>query len=536
MSKFMMIYVNDSSYSKVPIGIITILSILEKQGHEVMIFDTSKYGISLECNEHKLRSEMLNFQDVDLTPFGVTYGESATEQMRLDLKSAIEAFKPDVIGVSITEETSHAGFHYADLCKQFSSNTPIIMGGVFCMTRPDVVMNQKSVDMVCVAEGEHAVQVLMDKVSKNEKLLEIPNVWIKGSDGNIIKNSVCEPIDLNDLPYLNISLLDDNHLYSPFAGHVYKMSYVESQRGCPRKCTYCCNQIFLNLYSEHRTRYLRKKTIPRFIDELVWLKETYELNFFQFLDDDFLFRPIEDIREFSKLYKERVCLPFWIQAEAWNCTDEKIRLIREAGCISISIGIETGNDHILKNVMKRKTPREKTIEAFKIMHKYDIRTSANVIIGMPDESRETIFDTIELVRECEPKSLNSNIFVPYFGTELREYSVENNYLPADYHRHLSEAQHAILDLPDISKAEVESLARVFALYATLDKAKWADIELVEKDSEGNSELRERLEKEFWDIMIDRGINIDIPGFDYDLFLKKRQEELAKRENSSLCVE
>lgn len=525
--KFLMFYVNDTSNTKVPTGILYILSQLKKDGHEVSVFDNSKYGLEMERNDHTIRGHMLNFQLLDLEPYGVTIQKATMGQVDKEITKHVNEFCPDIIGISITEDTSKTGLHFASVCKQVVPKVPIVMGGVFCSTRPDKVIAHEAVDIVCVGEGEVAVKELVDRLSKGKNIQDIQNLWIKLPDGSIKKNPVGPPTDLNSLPYPDLSLVEDRHLYAPFAGHVYKMSYIESQRGCPRRCTYCCNQIFLDTYSKYGKSYLRRKTVPRLINELVFLKDTYELNFIQFTDDDFLLRPLEEILSFSKLYKEKVDLPFWIQAEAWHITEDKVALIRKAGCISISIGIETGSDYILKNIMKRNTPREQTLKAFKIMHKYGIRTSGNVIIGMPEETRENIFETIELVRECEPKSINSSIFIPYYGLALREYSIKKGYLDESYHRDLMDSWCAVLDMPQISKKEVEDIARTFCLYSSLPKELWPEIEKVEKFPEKNKETQEKLEKIFWDIMLKRGINVDVPGCDYDAFLKKRQNELMK---------
>jgi anaerobic magnesium-protoporphyrin IX monomethyl ester cyclase len=526
--KFLMLYVNDTSNTKVPLGILYILSQLKKNGHEVSIFDNSKYGLELEINDHTIRGHLLNFQLLDLEPYGVTYEKVTKEYVDQELSRQIEAFRPDIIGISITEDTSNTGLHFAEVCKETRPDIPVIMGGVFCMTRPDRVIANKAVDMVCIGEGENAVRDLIDRMSKGESILGINNLWIKLPTGEIKKNPIGPPSDLETLPYPDLSLVDDRHLFAPFAGHVYKMTYVESQRGCPRRCTYCCNQIFLDTYSEYAAQYLRRKSVPRLIDEIEYLKNEYDLTFIQFTDDDFLLRPLKEIALFSELYKKRVGLPFWIQAEARNATDDKIRLIREAGCISISMGIETGSEFIRKKVMKRKTSRESTIKAFQVMHKYGIRTSGNMIVGVPEETRDTIFETIELVRLLEPRSINSNIFIPYYGVAMRDYAVNKGYLDDSYHRDLKDSWRAVLDMPQISKKEVEDLARTFVLYSTLPKGMWPEIEKVEKYPEENVDILKKLEKMFWDIMLERGINVDVPGIDYDGMLRKRQKELELR--------
>ena len=85
--------------------------------------------------------------------------------------------------------------------------------------------------------------------------------WIKNEDNTIVKNSVAPPIDLDKLPFPDIGLIDDRHFYLPMAGHVYKMVHLGSQRGCPRKCSYCCNQLFLKAYKQYIKEYLERKVL-----------------------------------------------------------------------------------------------------------------------------------------------------------------------------------------------------------------------------------------------------------------------------------
>lgn len=525
--KFLMIYVNDTGKTRVPVGIFYILNLVQEKGHEISLFDTTKYAIGLEVNDFIVRADYLNFQAVDLEPYGVSFEKSNMEQIELDLSHRIIKFSPDLVGVSIMEDTSETGLHLARVVKSVAPSIPLIMGGVYCFTRPEAVIDCESVDIVCVGEGEIAVVELLNRMSEGKDIRDIPNLWIKLPDGTIVKNQVGPPVDLNMLPYTDISLVSDRHLYSPFAGHVYKTSFVEGQRGCPRRCAYCCNQLFLDAYSKYGSQYLRRKSVRRLIDELIYLKEEFGLNFFQFTDDDFLLRHLEELTLFSRLYKKHIDFPFWIQAEARNVTDEKIKAVRDAGCISISIGIESGSERILKNVMNRNTPRELTLKAFKVMHEYGIRSSANVIIGLPDETRDDIFQTVELVRECEPKSSNTSIFIPYYGTKLWQYSVEKKYLNPEYRRSYRDSWKAVLDMPHISKKEIEDIARTFMFYSTLPKKTWPEIEKVEKFPADNLDLRVELENIYWEIMLKRGINVNVPGFDYDNFLKQRQKELTE---------
>jgi anaerobic magnesium-protoporphyrin IX monomethyl ester cyclase len=525
--KFLMIYPNNTGASRVPLGIVYLLTILREQGHDVKLFDMTFYGVNVDNNYVDVRSKNLNFERIDLTPYSVTYRQSTMEEVRKDLINEVEQFKPDVVGVTISEETSPTGFMLANAVKTRYPGIKIIFGGVFCIANPEGVIKHPAADIVCIAEGEVALPELLRKLEDEEDITAVDGLWIKKEDKTIVKNPVAPLLDLDKLPFLDLSLIDDRHFYATIAGHVYRMTYFGTQRGCPRRCAYCSNQIFLDVYKHNIRGYIsRKMSVPRVIDNLVHLKDNYDMNFFQIIDDDFMLRSLEDIREFNTLYKERVDLPFWIQAEANNVTDAKVRLLKDAGLIAVAMGIETGNEYVRSEVFNRNTSQEESIRAFKIMHKYGIRTSGNVIIGVPHEGRKEIFDTINLVRKCKPKSLGVNVYVPYFGTKLRDYCIEKGYIDKDYiHDGRLPPLKLVLKMPQISAAEIDSFVRTFPLYATLPKKYWSAIKKCEVFNEESDEIFNSLEKIYWQIAKSRGMNYDVPGFDYEAFFQKRKKEL-----------
>ncbi len=529
--RFLMIYPNNTGNTRMPLGVIYLLTILREQGHDVRLFDMTFYGVDVDKHHVHMREKNLNFSPLDLSLYGVTYKTSTMEGVKKDLMDEIMQFKPDVIGMTITEDTSLVGFELANTVKKKYSKAKIIFGGVFCITNPEAVIIHPSVDIVCIGEGEVALPELLHNLECGKNITDIQGLWIKQGIKSIVKNPVAPPVDLDKLPFPDLNLIDDKHLYLPMAGHVYKMVHIGSQRGCPRKCNYCCNQIFLKAYRQYIKEYLgRRMSILRLIENLVYLKENFDINFFQIIDDDFLVRSLDDIKHFHALYKEKVGLPFWIQAEANHVTDEKIYYLKDAGCIAIAIGIETGNEFIRQKVYNRHTSREATLHAFEIMHKYGIRTSGNVIVGVPHEGRREIFDTIDLVRKCKPRALNVNVFAPYYGTELRNYCVEKGYLDKNYIHDGRIRWKPVLDMPQIKKSEIEGLVRTFALYATLPKKYWPIIKKFEDFTEESDEIFAGLEKLYWQIAKKNGMDYDVPGFDYEAFFQRRRKELEMKEN------
>ena len=121
---------------------------------------------------------------------------------------------------------------------------------------------------------------------------------------------------------------------------------------------------------------------------------------------------------------------------------------------------------------------------------YDIPVSVNNIIGFPDETREQVFETINMNRRIRAESFGAYVFQPYHGTALRDYCIEKGYISKE---HLSGNAHAdpALDMPQLSKEEITGLQKTFALYVNLPEKYFDDIKIAEKsDREGNKKFQE----------------------------------------------
>ena len=131
---------------------------------------------------------------------------------------------------------------------------------------------------------------------------------------------------------------------------------------------------------------------------------------------------------FSRLWKEKVGLPFWCQVRVEGVDEENARLLEEAGCASVTAGIESGNEEFRKKVIHRMMSNQQIVDAFKILKKTNIQVSANSIIGFPGETREQIFDTIELNRKIDLDNIMVHTYNPYKGTSLYKLCVEKGYM------------------------------------------------------------------------------------------------------------
>ena len=135
--------------------------------------------------------------------------------------------------------------------------------------------------------------------------------------------------------------------------------------------------------------------MERFIDEVNHMKEKHNLEYIYISAESALSTKKERFLKFVNLWKEKIKLPFWVETRPEFVTEEKAELLEEAGCVSVSVGIESG-DYEVRKMINRLMADEKIINAFKVLKKTKMLICANNIIGFPDETREQIFKTSEL--------------------------------------------------------------------------------------------------------------------------------------------
>ena len=421
MTKVLLIYVNGFMDNLVPIGVSLLSSCLKNEGHEVKLFDTTFYRTEEGARRNEARVKTLQVKKTDLSKYGVR--EKDTNMVE-DFREMVRYFKPGLVGFSVVEST----FPLAqELLKSIEDyDVPKIMGGVHVTMNPSDVINNLSLEMICVGEGEEAIVELANKIRNNEDYLEVQNLWVKKSDGSIIKNSLRPLVDLDDLPMTDWSIYEKERFFKPMGDEINISGTIELNRGCTHKCAFCCNKE-LQLIHKGLGRYPRQRSIEKFIEEVKAKKRDYGLQYLYIVAENLLQMTPERFDKFIDLYRE-VDLPFWAQARPETITEDKVARLEEVGCKLFSIGVEHGNETFRRETLNRFVSNEKIIKAFKIIKQSKIKVCANSIIGFPTETRELVFDTIRLNKQLQADYMIANIFVPYQGTKLRDLAVEMGYI------------------------------------------------------------------------------------------------------------
>jgi len=191
---------------------------------------------------------------------------------------------------------------------------------------------------------------------------------------------------------------------------------VMTGRGCPYRCTYCCNTPILENWRSKKT-FLRKYEPEAMVDELERLRDQYNVGYFEFWDELFLSN-LKFVRAFFEIYKERIRLPFSINSRVEVMNEEFCHTAAEAGCHTIWFGIESGDEEYRARMLGRKMTNEQVIRAADNCRKAGIFRLTFNIVGAPLETAANMRKTLELNRRIAPEFFFFFPYIPLRGTPL----------------------------------------------------------------------------------------------------------------------
>jgi len=492
--KVLLVYPNLMLVSTLPNNIALLASCIKKEGHDVKVFDTTLYKTT-EITNDELRVERMQVRSFDIKECGVEIKEG---DMYEDFVKVVNNYEPDLIAVTMVDDVVQMGLSLINALGD--KNIPVVFGGVHVFFNKEELIKNKNINILCVGEGEEAIVELCYALKNGLPIENIKNLWVKKKDGRIVKNQLRPPVDINSLPFEDFTIFDKKRLYRPMQGKMLSTIPINLDRGCPYQCTFCDAPAINKMFREMGCyNYYRQKTIDRIRLEIQYQVKKHNIEYIYFNSETFLAMamPIEKMKEFAEMYSE-FRIPFWCQTRIETITEEKVKLLKEMNCDRISVGIEQGNEDFRKSMLKKFFSNEDVIKAFKILNAYKLKISVNNMIGFPDETRELIFDTIELNRKVKADSINGFIFQPYLGTSLREYCIKKGYL-SEKKREIGSSEGtpigiSPLKMPQISQEELEGLLRTFVLYVKMPRSYFSEIKKAEQlNEEGDkalSELRE----------------------------------------------
>ncbi len=383
-------------------GIRTISSVLKKEGHDVKV-------VFMTLSEDY--SKNYNFSELN-------------QLLRLCRESKL-------VGINSFASTSQRASRIISFLKK-NLEVPIVYGGVHATISPEDCI--KVSDIVCIGEGEGAVTDLAKAIEKKKNFDRIKNLWVNKGEKiarnpvrNIINN--LDSLPLPDYDIENHFILDKGRIRRfreyDLAGQIFFLT----GRGCPYGCDYCSNSFFNKLYEGKRKSILRWHSPEYIIRGILELKGKFPrtLGYFDIRDDTFSLRPLEDIKKFCELYKEHVKMRFKCLADPKTVSDEKIKLLVDAGCTDIIIGIQ-GSERTNLDIYHRNQKDRDVLSAAEILNKYKNKLAVmyDVITCNPYEKAEDIISLIRLLQKMpKPYYLSVNNLVFFPGSQLYKRAVSD---------------------------------------------------------------------------------------------------------------
>lgn len=335
-----------------------------------------------------------------------------------EIIAEIRQRNPGIVGFSVMSQQYDWTCALVRDMRAAGLEMPICIGGVHCTMVPEEVTESGLFDYVAVGEAEYPFLELVNRLERGEDVSDVPNMRIYRPEGKSIKNCVGPFPDLVQLPDMDWDLFDMDRILEVKKGWLSLLT----SRGCPYKCTYCFNKEIVDQYLEdggakNAKEYLRHYQVERVLDEIRTLRDRHPAINTIIFDDDLFTLNKKYVLEFCDAYrKSGIGIPFVVNAHVQVFNDEIARALKEAGCLIVKFGLESGSDRIRREVLWRYMTNETIERALAAAHRQDLHTSCFIMFGLPKEGRQEVLETLELCARVKMGRFRWALFFPFPGT------------------------------------------------------------------------------------------------------------------------
>lgn len=367
------------------------------------------------------------------------------------LREKIAAFKPDIVGVScLFHNIAVTAHRTCGIAKELDPSIIVVMGGNYPAGSPEIALTDGNVDFLIFSEGEKSFAALVEALRHGVDPLKVVDgigcrpgalgqlqaahekVAISPANQNIRtvpKGLFAKTLD--DYPWPDRSAFDMD-FYATYTRHFafrtldrseVRLATLTASRGCPFKCTFCSSKDFWG----KQIRYREPKVV---VDEMQWLKETYDINTFVFNDDNIMFNR-RNVLALCNEIKQRNLKISWLSGGGIQVSSMKpdvVQALVETGLKQFNLAIETGNPETLRRISKPLT-RGVAEEVIAEIRKYDgVWIGSNFITGFYFETLDDIAETLSYAGSLDLDWRSIYSFQPLPGTEDFRSCVARGYI------------------------------------------------------------------------------------------------------------
>ena len=360
-------------------------------------------------------------EEMPSPPLGVTYVAAAFEAAGAEVKifdyivsaytkeyleKQLESFRPDAVGAtSVTMNFNKARQILRDV-KKYNPEIITMMGGPHVSFMAMATLRQyPEIDLIVIGEGEDTIAELTPVIKRRNKWHDIRSIAYREGDEIVMTGKRDFIADIDRIP------LPARHLLpiSRYRALGFPVSLITS-RGCPYSCIFCLGRKMVGSKVRNRNPQL-------VLDEMeMIIGDGFErINF----ADDLFTSDKERVRDICAGIKERSLKTPWSAfSRVDTASQEVFDMMAEAGCDSVSFGVETANVEILKRI-KKGIKLEQVHAAVKMCKQAGMIAHASFIIGLPGETKSTLLETDQFARSMDAL-YGYHYLAPFPGTTVRE--------------------------------------------------------------------------------------------------------------------
>jgi len=338
------------------------------------------------------------------------------------LTDIVRQASPKAVGITYLTPLKHVVGIIASLIRELAPDIKIIVGSFHPTFCPEEVMQNPDIDFVIRGEGEIPLLRLVKEFRKDSPKWEtVPGIYYRDRDGQVQNNPGVNLINnLDELPFPARELVL-NCDYNRYRAHS-----ISTARGCPYTCSFCADR---RLWSGK----VRRRSVGSVIEELRLLKDTYEIDFVDFVDGTFTFDG-EYLQTFcNAMINHKLNIEWRCTARYDNLSEDLLRLMKQANCSGLYIGLESGSDRVLKAIDKKITV-EKIIKVSGMVHSSGIPSATSIMLGLPDEGKEDMEKTLKLMKKIKTDIFDVNSYIPLPGTPLYDAMSEEDKKNIDWRK------------------------------------------------------------------------------------------------------
>jgi len=389
----------------------------------------------------------------------VAYKPPTEAEYQLLLKE-LKDFGAQAIGLTVQSGIIRQAEELSGWLKQHI-DTPIIWGGPGPTLEPEKCLQHA--DILCINEGEEVIVELADRLEAGQAYDDIAGTQVK-HNGEVKDNGNRPLLSLDNIkmPLWDRSItcrINDGSVERNYHPETIGEDYfIMTQRGCPFSCSFCIESRYQEMFGKKDS--LRRRDVQLVLDELKWAKENLNVRSVLFYDDVFTVNP-RWLKEFLPRYKEEIDLPYWCYTYPTTHTRELLQLLKDTGCSSITMGVQSGSERMLKEFYNRPTKTSRVIEAaqeiidvgivgwFDMITKSEFETEADL--------RATFDFLLDLPREMNTFWYGEMVSFPTYSYDAQLLASDGNQRP---HDEVYEYYHKLFRCtrkPFFSRADLEQL-------------------------------------------------------------------------------